>query len=175
MNVEPINKTNMKTETALSKEAIIEALHDVKDPEIPTVSLVDLGLITEIDIRSENDVYIKMTPTFSGCPALKVMQQNVQERVEQMGVKHVDVQIDHEVTWSTNMISEKGLKDIEKIGLSSPGRYCGTLNLETPPAAKCSSCGSEKTVQVSPFGPTLCRAVYYCNDCEETFEQFKPV
>lgn len=163
------------TAEQLSKESILEALQDVKDPEIPTVSLVDLGLITLVEVRSPSDVLVKMTPTFSGCPALKVMQENVQKRVEDMGVENVEVQMDLSVTWSTNMISEKGLKDIEKIGLSSPGRYCGELNLEAPPAAECSKCHSTRTVQISPFGPTLCRAVYYCNDCEETFEQFKPV
>lgn len=168
-------KSACMNSTTISNESILEALHDVKDPEIPTVSLVDLGLITKVDIKSDDEVHIDMIPTFSGCPALAVMQEGVQSRVEQMGVARVTVNIDRSVIWSTNMISEQGLKDIEKIGLSSPKRYCGELNLEAPPPAECSHCHSLKTVQVSPFGPTLCRAVYYCNDCEETFEQFKPL
>ncbi|MBI1183511.1 phenylacetate-CoA oxygenase subunit PaaJ [bacterium] len=164
-----------KQTASLSEAAIREALKDVKDPEIPTVSLVDLGLITEINIANEQEVQVKMIPTFSGCPALHVMKAEVKQRVEAMGVENVTVVLDNEVAWSTNMISEQGLRDIEKIGLSSPKRYCGELDLEAPPAVTCSRCGSEKTAQISPFGPTLCRAVYYCNDCEETFEQFKPV
>lgn len=159
----------------INEPNIIEALKDVKDPEIPTVSLVDLGLITKIDIRSENDVEVSMIPTFSGCPAITVMKDDVKKRVEQMGVEHVTVVLDNAIAWSTNMISEQGIKDIEKIGLSSPKKFCGELNLEAPPAVECPKCKSEKTAQISPFGPTLCRAVYYCNDCEETFEQFKPV
>lgn len=159
----------------LNEDSIIEALKDVKDPEIPTVSLVDLGLITNIDIVDSENVKVSMIPTFSGCPALAVMKDDVKKRVEQMGVANVTVEIDNQVAWNTNMISEQGLKDIEKIGLSSPKKYCGELNLEAPPAATCPRCKSEKTAQISPFGPTLCRAVYYCNDCDETFEQFKPV
>jgi len=161
--------------TVISEETILEALKDVKDPEIPTVSLVDLGLITKVDIKSDEEVSINMIPTFSGCPALAVMRDDVKKRVEEMGVPNVTVNIDYSITWSTNMISEEGLRDIEKVGLSSPKRYCGELNLEAPPAAECPNCHSLKTAQISPFGPTLCRAVYYCNDCEETFEQFKPV
>ena len=160
---------------AITQENIIEALRDVKDPEIPTVSLVDLGLITGIEVRSDKDVHVKMIPTFSGCPAIHVMKAEVKSRVEAMGVLHVEVSLDNTLAWSTNMISEQGLKDIEKIGLSSPKRFCGELNLEAPPAVACAKCKSERTAQISPFGPTLCRAVYYCNDCEETFEQFKPV
>ena len=159
----------------LNKELILEALKDVKDPEIPTVSLVDLGLITNIEIANSQHVKVSMIPTFSGCPALAVMKDDVKKRVEKMGVEHVEIEIDNSTAWSTNMISEQGLKDIEKIGLSSPKKFCGELNLEAPPAVECPKCKSEKTVQLSPFGPTLCRAIYYCNDCEETFEQFKPV
>ena len=166
--------TAMETIT-IKEDDILKALQDVKDPEIPTVSLVDLGLITDITIQDDQHVFIKMIPTFSGCPALAVMQEDVKKRVEEMGVKHVDVKLDYSITWSTNMITEQGLKDIEKVGLSSPKRYCGELNLETPPAVTCPHCKSEKTVQVSPYGPTSCRAVYYCNDCDGTFEQFKPV
>ena len=161
--------------STITESDIREALHVVKDPEIPTVSLVDLGLITRIEVKSPNEVEVDLIPTFSGCPALTVMRDDVQKTVEGMGFDKVDVKIDFSVTWSTNMISEQGLKDIEKVGLSSPKRYCGELNLEAPPAATCTHCKSEKTVQVSPFGPTLCRSIYYCNDCEGTFEQFKPL
>ncbi|MGB0428880.1 MAG: 1,2-phenylacetyl-CoA epoxidase subunit PaaD [Bacteroidia bacterium] len=163
------------TDLNLTQAQILEALKDVKDPEIPTVSLVDLGLITNIDIKDQSEVKVSMIPTFSGCPALAVMKEEVKARVEQMGVSKVWVEIDNQVAWNTNMITEQGLKDIEKVGLSSPKKYCGELNLEAPPAAECPRCKSEKTAQISPFGPTLCRAVYYCNDCNETFEQFKPV
>lgn len=157
------------------EKEILTALYDVKDPEIPSVSLVDLGLITNINVLSNEHVEVKMIPTFSGCPALRVMKDEVRERIELLGYKQVDVEIDPSITWSTNMISEQGLKDIEKIGLSSPQRYCGSLDLENIPKAKCPNCGSEKTAQISSFGPTLCRAVHYCNDCEETFEQFKAI
>lgn len=157
------------------EEQILEALYDVKDPEIPTVSLVDLGLITHIEVRDDGSAYIRMIPTFSGCPALTHMQDEVKERVEKMGYEQVEVEIDHSVSWSTNRVTEQGLRDIEKIGLSTPKKFCGQLNLDNPPPVTCPKCKSEKTAQISPFGPTLCRAVYYCNECEETFEQFKPV
>ncbi|MBI3141311.1 MAG: phenylacetate-CoA oxygenase subunit PaaJ [Bacteroidetes bacterium] len=153
----------------------MEALREVKDPEIPTVSLVDLGLITQILYPSSGGLLVKMVPTFTGCPALRHMKDQVRERLERLGVQKVGVEIDNEIAWNTNMITEQGLKDIEKIGLSAPGRYCGALDLAQLPTAKCPTCHSDKTLLVSPFGPTLCRAVYYCNDCEGTFEQFKPI
>lgn len=158
----------------ITKEDILNALDDVKDPEIPTVSVVDLGIVSNVNV--ENDVVnITMTPTFSGCPALRIMEQQVKERVEQMGVKEVYVKTTFDVPWNTNMITEKGLAGLLKHGLAPPSKHEGYIELDVLSDVACPFCGSRNTMMISPFGATLCRAMHYCKNCSQGFEQFKPV
>lgn len=165
----------METAVKISKEKILEALQDVKDPEIPTISIVDLGIVTGVDVSDDNFVSIKLTPTFSGCPALKVMETLVKERIEKLDVSGVDVKTNFDVQWSTDMITENGLKALKAHGLAPPGRHNGLVQIEILEKASCPYCGSKNTVMKSPFGPTLCRSLHYCNECLNAFEQFKPV
>ena len=159
----------------ITKEDILEALQDVKDPEIPTISVVDLGIIRNIDIDDEHNVKVIMTPTFSGCPALKIMENMVKERIEQMGVNNVNVTTNFDDPWNTDMITEKGLAGLKKHGLAPPERHSGLVQIDFLTKVECPLCGSRNTVMKSPFGPTLCRSLHYCNDCLNAFEQFKPV
>src|SRR4030095_11485010 len=100
-------RLKMEIKTKISKEEILEALQDVKDPEIPTISIVDLGIITGVNISDDNFVSIKLTPTFSGCPALKVMESLVKEKIESLDVSGVEVKTTFDVPWNTDMITEK--------------------------------------------------------------------
>lgn len=159
----------------ISEQDILVALEDVKDPEIPTISIVDLGIITRIDIDNYN-VNITLTPTFSGCPALKLMENLVKERVTQLnGVGNVQVSTNFDTPWSTNRISEKGLAALKKHGLAPPPRHQGVIELDVLSDTPCPYCGSHNTTLRSPFGPTLCRSLHYCNNCLQAFEGFKPV
>jgi ring-1,2-phenylacetyl-CoA epoxidase subunit PaaD len=162
-----INKT--------STRKIITALEDVKDPEIPTISVVDLGIITGVKIISDDSVLITMTPTFSGCPALKMLETLVQERIEKMGIDNVEVKTMFDVQWNTNMITAKGREMLKKHGLAPPPELKGLIQIETLKNVTCPYCGSKNTELKSPFGPTLCRSLHYCNNCKQAFEQFKPV
>lgn len=159
----------------ITKEDILEALQDVKDPEIPTISVVDLGIIRSVSIDDDNNVKVIMTPTFSGCPALKIMENMVREKLEQLGVKNAEVLTTFDEPWNTDMITPKGLEGLKKHGLAPPARHSGLVQIDILTKTECPVCGSRNTVMKSPFGPTLCRSIHYCNDCLNAFEQFKPV
>ncbi len=165
----------METLNKISKEEILNALEDVKDPEIPAISIVDLGIVTDIKISDDNFISVKLTPTFSGCPALKVMENLVKERIQKLDVSGVSVTTTFDVQWNTNMITPKGLESLKKHGLAPPKRHNGLVQIEILEKVECPLCGSKNTELKTPFGPTLCRSIHYCNDCLNAFEQFKPV
>ncbi len=165
----------MSTLVKISKEDILEALQEVKDPEIPTISVVDLGIISEVNVSDDNFVSVVMTPTFSGCPALKYMENMVKEQIEKMPVSGVEVKTTFDKPWNTDMISEKGLEALKKHGLAAPRRHSELVQIDFLEKIECPHCGSKNTTLKSPFGPTLCRSLHYCNECLNAFEQFKPV
>jgi ring-1,2-phenylacetyl-CoA epoxidase subunit PaaD len=160
----------------LSTEIIRTVLKEVKDPEIPTISVVDLGIVTGIEVDADGNVQVQLTPTFSGCPALKMMEDLVKARVEKMpGVGEVRVETTFDVPWNTNMISEEGLEALKKHGLAPPPRHEGYFELDVLSDTACPYCGSHNTTMQTPFGPTLCRSMHYCKNCHQAFEAFKPV
>lgn len=155
-------------------EQIREWLDEVKDPEIPVLSLIDLGVITQINL-SDHEVRIEMTPTFVGCPAMDYMQREVIECLQRRGIDQPVVEINFREAWSSDKISEKGKAALKKYGLAPPPDNSLFTDLEILERAQCPRCGGDNTELKSPFGPTLCRAIYYCHSCREAFEQFKPV
>jgi len=159
----------------ITKEEILEALQDVKDPEIPTISVVDLGIITDVQVNEENSVFVTLTPTFAGCPALKLLEGLVKDRIEMLGAENVDVKTTFDTQWNTDMISEKGRAMLKKHGLAPPPVHGGLVQIDILKHVKCPYCNSDNTELKTPFGPTLCRSLHYCNNCRQAFEQFKPV
>lgn len=159
----------------ITEAYILEELKQVKDPEIPTISIVDLGIVTGIDIH-ENHVHITLTPTFAGCPALRLMEDMVVKHLssyENLG--EITVETSFETTWTTDLITPEGHEAIKKHGLAPPVRNCANISMEVLEATPCPYCDSEDTTMKSPFGPTLCRSLHYCNTCKQAFEGFKPV
>lgn len=156
----------------LTVEKIYELLEEVKDPEIPVLSLVDLGVITSVTLAEK--VKIEMTPTFVGCPAIDYMKNDI---IEVLKKHHLDadVEITFRKPWSSDLISEKGKLALKKYGLAPPPDSKIFTDLEILENAECPRCNESDTELKNPFGPTLCRAIYYCNNCKEAFEQFKPV
>lgn len=159
----------------VTKQEILKALQEVKDPEIPTISIVDLGIVTDVKISDDNKVSITLTPTFAGCPALKVMEDLVIERLEKLEVNSIEVKTNFDVQWNTDMITEKGREALKKHGLAPPPYHKGLVQIEILKHIECPHCGSKNTTLQTPFGPTLCRSIHYCNSCLQAFEQFKPV
>lgn len=159
----------------ITKEEILEALEDVKDPEIPTISVVDLGIVTDVSIYNNNSVSITLTPTFAGCPALRIIEDLVKDRITRLHVKSINVKTTFDVQWNTNMITDKGRGMLKKHGLAPPPLHNGLVQIDVLKYVKCPYCGSGNTELKTPFGPTLCRSLHYCNNCMQAFEQFKPV
>lgn len=165
------------TEIILEKnleEEILAALEDVKDPEIPFISVVELGIITAVEI-DDDKVKVKMIPTFTACPAIKLMQQQIRDRVLAMDYKNVEVVIDPTIAWSSDRVSEAGIKKLEKFGLGTAHRHGGEFSFEDLSQSNCPHCGSNNTTMQSLFGSTLCRSMHFCFDCKQGFERFKPL
>lgn len=162
----------MKEELTISK--IYSWLEEVKDPEIPVLSLVDLGVVTEVELDDDH-VRVELTPTFVGCPAMEMMKNEVIEKLKSKGIKNPQVEISFRIPWSSELISEKGKKALKEFGLAPPPSNKLFTDLEILENAICPRCNSTHTELKNPFGPTLCRSIHFCNDCREAFEQFKPL
>ncbi|PIQ47057.1 MAG: phenylacetate-CoA oxygenase subunit PaaJ [Cytophagales bacterium CG12_big_fil_rev_8_21_14_0_65_40_12] len=159
----------------ISEEEIKVWLEEVKDPEIPVLSLNDLGVITGIDIADNGKVTVNMTPTFTGCPAMDVMKSDVEDVLRKKEIQDFEVRLTFETQWNSNMISEKGRAALKKFGLAPPPQHNLIVDIDLLEHAICPQCNSENTVMKSPFGPALCRSLHYCNNCHQAFEQFKPL
>jgi ring-1,2-phenylacetyl-CoA epoxidase subunit PaaD len=153
---------------------ILAALHAVKDPEIPAISIVELGLIAEVRVEEER-VRVKITPTFAGCPAVEVMRAEAEKRIRALGIEDVRVELTFDPPWDSNRISPEGRRKLKEFGLAPPRPYSGALDLIQLELIECPFCGSADTRLESAFGPTLCRAIHYCCACQQSFEQFKPL
>ncbi len=159
---------------AITVEEIWQALDEVPDPEIPVVSLVEMGVIRDVKIRAAG-VLVTMTPTFSGCPALLVMEAEITVKVKELGFVHVEVESQLDPAWTTEWITSEAREKLKGIGLSPPPRHDGDFELVILNAAECPYCGSEDTVLRNSFGSTPCRMIFTCNNCTQPFEQFKPL
>lgn len=163
------------TSLSPSTAEIYAWLEEVKDPEIPVLSLVDLGVITEVTVKGDH-VKVEMTPTFVGCPAMDYMKDEVLEVLKKHGVENPEVEINFKHAWSSDKISETGKVALKKFGLAPPPGTSEILtDLDILQHAVCPRCNHANTEMRSPFGPTLCRSLHYCFDCREAFEQFKPL
>lgn len=156
----------------INEQTIWQALEDVKDPEIPVVSVVELGIIRDV-IVEDDAVTVKMTPTFSGCPALHVIQRDIEAKVRSLNIDDVTVETILYPPWTTDWISEDGRQKLKSFGLAPPMKHGGNLQITFYDLAACPYCDSADTTIKNTFGPTLCRAIYYCNNCQQPFEQFK--
>ena len=159
---------------AITVIEVYQWLEEVKDPEIPVLSLVDLGVITGVNIDGDA-VNIEMTPTFVGCPALDFMKAEVVTVLEKYGITEVNIEVTFRKAWTSDRISEKGKIALKEFGLAPPPPTRVFTDLEILEIAQCPRCDGTNTELKTPFGPTLCRAIYYCHNCKEAFEQFKPV
>lgn len=152
-----------------------QALQGVMDPEIPVVSVVDLGVIRSVEVQSSDGVHIMMTPTFAGCPALDVMVRQVRATVESIGFDSVGIEIVHDPPWTTDWLNEEAKEKLRSFGLSPPPTHGGNIDLILDEPAACPYCGSSNTVLKNRFGSALCRSIHVCQACNQPFESFKPL
>ena len=160
--------------TALTPESVWRVLAEVKDPEIPVVSLIEMGIIREVQVDGDK-ITVAMAPTFSGCPALQAMQDEIGERLKALGAREVVVRIELNPPWSTDWIDESARAKLKAFGLAPPPRHGGSVALFFLDEVACPYCNSRDTSLKNSFGSTLCRAIFYCNTCRQPFEQFKPL
>ncbi len=160
----------------VTEAEVWSALADVEDPEIPVVSVVDLGVVRDVRVDGER-VHVEFTPTFLGCPALEVMRAQMAAAIERIGAEpEVEVVLDD--SWSTDRITPAGREKLRAAGFAPPApREAAAPRLVQlqSQAFRCPYCGSTDTRLDNIFGPTPCRSIRYCSSCRQPFEQFKTI
>jgi ring-1,2-phenylacetyl-CoA epoxidase subunit PaaD len=151
-----------------------DALSQVEDPEIPVISIVELGIVRGVDVK-ENKLVVSITPTYSGCPATKVIEQSVVDALEGARLQPFEVKTVLSPAWSTAMISEAGKEKLRKYGIAPPAEQSADklALMGEERQIKCPNCGSMDTKMVSQFGSTPCKAHFKCLTCLEPFDYFK--
>lgn len=154
-------------------EAVVSTLAEITDPEIPVLSVMDMGVIRDVQLKDKN-ILVKITPTYSGCPAMDTMAADIKIALDKLGYE-TKVELVLSPAWTTDWITEKGRVALEKYGIAAPlGEEADKLALiEGRKVVKCTNCGSMDTRMVSQFGSTACKALFQCNSCLEPFDYFK--
>lgn len=150
---------------AVTESAVRAALADVPDPEIPAVSVIDLGMVGDVSV-DDRGIHVELLPTFIGCPALDRIRADVEARLRSFRLP-IDVAFTNRVPWTTEQITPTGRERLRRAGFAPP--------VNDPAGARCPHCGSADVQLENLFGPTLCRSLAYCRSCRQPFEQFKPV
>ena len=173
----------------ISEKEIWSILEEVKDPEVPVLSIIDLGIIRKIEILSEIEnppsepvptcregLGIYITPTYSGCPAMDVIRMDIKMILLSHGYKNVKITQVLSPAWTTDWMSEEGKRKLKEYGIAPPNpkqQVCDENLFAPNEAVQCPHCDSYHTHRVSEFGSTACKALYFCDDCKEPFDYFK--
>ena len=162
----------MTTNEKVSAELVFEVLAHVKDPEIDSVSIIDLGMVEKVTTEG-NNVKVVLLPTFLGCPALEIIKKNTMNAVKELPeVGEVEVEFVFHPPWTSDRITEKGQIGLRAFGIAPPPRHFeedGSWHVD------CAYCGSTYVTLDNIFGPTACRSILYCKSCKNVFEAMKPV
>jgi ring-1,2-phenylacetyl-CoA epoxidase subunit PaaD len=160
------------------RDDIWRILDEVKDPEVPVLSVVELGVVRDVVVE-EQGVTVVITPTYSGCPAMKVIEDDIVTALRQHGISNVSVRTTYTPAWTTDWMSDEAKKKLEAYGIAPPGAATRDVDLiplrRRGAPIRCPYCGSTHTRIESEFGSTACKAICYCADCRQPFELFKPM
>jgi ring-1,2-phenylacetyl-CoA epoxidase subunit PaaD len=154
-----------------------ELAEQVLDPELPVLTLADLGVLRDVS-ESDGTVVVTITPTYSGCPAIAEMRADLRRTLLDAGYEHVEIRTALAPAWTTDWITEEGRRKLEEHGIAPPQRKAGpiTLNLAPPrQQVRCPRCGSARTTELSRFSSTACKALRRCDACREPFEHVKEI
>lgn len=159
-------------------EKIYEWLAGVTDPEVPVLTILDLGIVRDVQLFTNADgkpeATITITPTYSGCPAMDVIGMNIRMALLGRGLKKVNIELQLSPAWTTDWMTEDGKRKLNEYGIAPPIRKSADpLSLFEEDGVACPKCSSAETEMVSQFGPTSCKSLYKCNSCKEPFEHFK--
>ena len=161
--------------TTISIQDIWRILETVVDPEVPVLTVLDLGIVRDVSI-SDDVVEVVITPTYSGCPAMDVISMNIKMELLAHGFKQVTVKQVLSPAWTTDWMSEPGKQKLKEYGIAPPNprqQVCHDELFAPHEAVQCPHCGSYHTQRISEFGSTACKALYRCEDCKEPFDYFK--
>ncbi len=163
--------------TTVDISHIMTILSDIPDPEIPVISITDMGIVRKVELLDEK-VVVTITPTYSGCPAMNHFEADIKTVLKMNGFDQVEVKTIYHPAWTTDWMSEATKEKLRAYGIAPPvgraGAGSGKDDLFAPaPTVPCPQCGSENTLLKSQFGSTACKALYSCKDCLEPFEYFK--
>ena len=156
------------------KENILKILETVTDPELPVLSVIDLGIVRDVLIKNK-EIEIIITPTYSGCPAMNVIEMNIKIALHIAGFDNIKVTTVLSPAWTTDWMSEAGKQKLKAYGIAPPQNKArlDKMLFETPPSVICPICNSNNTEMLAEFGSTACKSLYRCKDCLEPFDYFK--
>lgn len=165
------------TRALFSRDELLAILDEVKDPEVPVLSIVELGIVRDA-VASDDGVTVTVTPTYSGCPAMHEIELAIRAALEERGAGAVTIRTTYSPAWTTDWISAAARAKLEAYGIAPPGpaEPNGLVQLHhRAPAVRCPFCASPNTERKSEFGSTACKAIWYCRDCKQPFEEFKAI
>jgi ring-1,2-phenylacetyl-CoA epoxidase subunit PaaD len=162
------------TSTAVTLDQIWQALNTISDPEIPVVSLVELGIARDVQFNGDT-VIVTITPTFAGCPAMHHMREEIVAKLRAMGIERIEVRTSLNPPWTSEWLSEEVRAKINQFGIAPPPHHTGDIEIKLMEVVACPYCGSKDTVLDNLFGPTLCQSLHYCRACQQSFQRFKPL
>lgn len=164
----------MVTEKTLNKQDILFILSGIVDPEIPVVTIQDMGMLRDVIIIDDISCEVIITPTYTGCPAMEIIEHDIIELLKQNGFKQVKVRTLYSPAWTTDWMSETTKEKLRTFGIAAPVHSsCQHWKNATQIKVACPRCRSERTKLISQFGSTACKALYSCEDCLEPFDYFK--
>ncbi len=162
----------------ITEHDIWTILEEVKDPEVPVLSVVDLGIIRSVDVKANNgdeEINISITPTYSGCPAMDVISMDIRLKLIEKGIRKVNIEQQLSPAWTTDWMTESGKEKLKAYGIAPPNpkqQFCKE-EMFMEELVACPRCSSHDTTLISQFGSTACKSMYICNDCKEAFDYFK--
>jgi ring-1,2-phenylacetyl-CoA epoxidase subunit PaaD len=157
----------------INKETVYAILESVKDPEIPVLSVIDMGIIRDVKIH-KNLYEVVITPTYSGCPAMRMIEMNITAALHKAGIEHVSVSTVLNPAWTTDWMSEEGKERLKSYGIAPPRDNVNRLSADEEfEGIECPQCSSKNTEVISQFGSTPCKSLLKCKDCLEPFDYFK--
>jgi ring-1,2-phenylacetyl-CoA epoxidase subunit PaaD len=159
-----------------SRDELFELLGTVMDPEVPVLSVVELGIVRDA-VATDEGVTITITPTYSGCPAMREIESSVRRAVEEQGFGPVEIRTTYSPAWTTDWMSEGAREKLESYGIAPPQRTSNELVplMRRAASVRCPYCKSMRTELKSAFGSTACKSIWVCNDCRQPFEEFKAI
>lgn len=159
----------------IDKKTIYSYLEEVKDPEVPVLSIIDLGIVRDINLN-QDELEVILTPTYSGCPAMDMITATIKIELATLGFKKVKVTQVLSPAWTTEWMTEEGKRKLKEYGIAPPNpkqQVCNQKLFAAAEAVQCPQCNSYHTRRISEFGSTPCKALYQCEDCQEPFDYFK--